>query len=340
MKNKVFSAILSVILGVVLTASQAAEKTLIVASWLPPSHAVNAYFLPKLNEEIEKRTDGRVNIKVEYNLAPPNGLLELVEYGGADISWTYNGYFPGRFSTTKLIELPGYIGNSEMASVAHWKAHEKYLNKAGEFDGVELIGLMVHAPADLFMGKGKTINSLTELEGRKMRTGGGVANAVAEALKVSPILAPATKSYEMISGDMADGTFLPMDVVPLFRLYEAAPNAYSLPGGFYRGSFSLFMNEEALEDVSDADQQAIRAYFGEELSKDAGKAWDEDYQKGLDVAKEKGTVTDLSAEDIAAFAKLTEQIKADVIAEINKKDIDGVAAYELIVESMSNYPSK
>ena len=181
--------------GACLGLAQAAEVELKIASWLPPSHSVNSVFLPKLIEEIEKRTEGRVSAKVEYDLAAPNGLLELVEYGGADISWTYNGYFPGRFVTTKLIELPGYEGNSSAAAVAHWRAHEKYLKEAGEYDGVELIGFMVHGPAFLFMNK--EISGLKDVEGRKMRAGGGVANEVAAALKTSPILAPASKSYEM-----------------------------------------------------------------------------------------------------------------------------------------------
>lgn len=321
------------LMGACMGMAQAADVELKIASWLPPTHSVNSVFLPQLIKEIETRTEGRVTASVEYDLAAPNGLLELVEYGGADISWTYNGYFPGRFVTTKLIELPGYEGNSSAASVAHWRAHEKYLKDAEEYDGVELIGFMVHGPAFLFMNK--EISGLKDVEGRKMRAGGGVANEVAAALKTSPILAPASKSYEMIMGGMADGTMLPADVIPTFRLYEAAPHAYTLPGGFYRGSFALFMNENALDKVSEADQKAIREYFGEPLSKDAGAVWDLDYDKGLELQKEKGTITELSAEDVAKMAELSATIRDKVIEEVNSKGVDGKAAYDLIVETFA-----
>lgn len=336
--KKTLSQILAVaVLGAVSTTAFAADKVLTVASWLPTTHGINSSFWPTVKKEIEERTDGRVSIKVEYGLAPPNGLLELVEYGGADISWTFNGYFPGRFTTTKMIELPGYEGDSEAASVAHWKAHEKYFAKAGEYDGVELIGLMVHAPAHLIMNKDSDIKGLKELKGRKMRSGGGVANDVAESLEVSPVLASASKTYEMISGGMADGTFLPMGTISLLRLYEVAPNAYSVPGGFYRGSFSVFMNEDALNGVSDADKVALNTYFGEKLSADAGRVWEDFYQEGLKKYKEKGTVTELSKEDIAAFSKSATKIKEEVIKEVSDKGIDGQAAYELISETMKNY---
>ncbi len=337
----IFRKLLAVaVVGSLISSAVAADKVLKVASWLPTTHGINSMLWPEVKKQIEARTDGRVSIQVEYNLAPPNGLLELIEYGGADISWTYNGYFPGRFITTKMIELPGYEGDSKAASVAHWRAYEKFFKKAGEFDGVELIGLMVHSPAYLFMGKDKSIDSLAALQGRKMRAGGGVANEVAEAVKVSPILAPATKSYEMISGNMADGTFLPSDVIPMFRLYEVAPHAYSIPGGFYRGSFSIFMNEDALEGVSDKDKAALQAYFGEELSGYAGSVWDADHDKGLKVQKEHGSVKPLAEADVKAFADMTKGIKEKVIKEVTDKGIDGQAAYDFIKKTMKDYQSK
>ncbi len=338
---KILRQLLTVaMVGGLMNTAVAADKVLKVASWLPTTHSVNSMLWPEVKKQLEARTDGRVSLQVEYNLAPPNGLLELIEYGGADISWTYNGYFPGRFTTTKMIELPGYPGTSEAASYAHWKAHEKYFNKAKEYDGVELIGLMVHAPADLLMNKNSTIKTLGELKGRKMRTAGGVANEVAEALGVSPILAPASKSYEMISGGMADGTFLPMGTVSLLRLYEVAPQAYTVPGGFYRGSFAVFMNEDSLSGVSEADQKAIRAYFGEQLSVDAGKVWDALYDQGMKKFKDNGTITQLSKEDIKRFADITKVIKEKVIKEVSDKGIDGQAAYDFIMQTMKDYKPK
>lgn len=170
-----------------------------------------------------------------------------------------------------------------------------------------------------------------------MRTAGGVANEVAEALEVSPILAPASKSYEMISGGMADGTFLPMGTVSLLRLYEVAPNAYSVPGGFYRGSFAIFMSVSALDGVNEADKEALNEYFGEKLSVDAGKVWDALYEQGMEKFKTNGSEVALSDTDIQQFAQLTQGIKAKVIKEVSDKGIDGQAAYDFIYKTMKDY---
>ncbi len=330
---------IGVLCGLASVAS-AADKVLKVASWLPTTHNINASLWPTVKKELEERTDGRVSLEVEYGLAPPNGLLELIEYGGADLSWTFSGYFPGRFTTTKLIELPGFPGSSEAASYAYWKAHEKFFAKANEFEGVELVGVMVHAPAYLLMNKDGAIKSLSELKGRKMRIAGGVAAEVGEALGVSPVVVPASKSYEVISGAMVDGTFLPMGTVALMRLHEVAPNAYSVPGGFYRGSFGIFMNPEALDGVSEADKKAINEYFGEKLSVDAGKVWDQLYENGLKSYKENGKVTAMSEEEVKSFAKMADGIKAKVIKEITDKGVDGQAAYDYIMKTMTDYKSQ
>ena len=51
----------------------------------------------------------------------------------------------------------------------------------------------------------KKVTSYKELEGVKMRVGGGVANAIGTALGVTGVNAPAPKVYEIISGGVADG---------------------------------------------------------------------------------------------------------------------------------------
>lgn len=325
------------LLGINLSAV-AADKVLKVATWLPTTHSINSVFWKNFVKEIETRTEGRVAVEIEYGLAPPNGLLELIEYGGADFTWIYNGYFPGRFVTTKLLELPGYEGDAEAASVTHWLAQEKFFNKAKEFEGVELIGHMVHAPAVLSLQD--EIQNLEETKGLKIRIPGGVANEVVKSLEMTPLLASVAKSYELISSGVADGVVLPADLIPGFRLYEAAPNVYTVPGGFYRGSLSVIMNPDALSGISEADEKAIRDYFGEQLSADGGRVWDMDSDNGIAIQKEHGQVVALSDEDAKRVTVVADQVKKAVLAEVNAKGVDGQAAYDFIFETMKNYRSK
>ena len=51
-------------------AAQAAEK-LIISSWAPPTHGINAKLWPRFIEMIEKATEGRVTAEIKYKLASP-----------------------------------------------------------------------------------------------------------------------------------------------------------------------------------------------------------------------------------------------------------------------------
>ena len=68
----------------------------------------------------------------------------------------------------------------------------------------------------------KKVTSYQELEGVKMRIGGGVANAIGKALGVAGIGAPAPKVYELISGGVADGVFFPFETMHAFKIAELA----------------------------------------------------------------------------------------------------------------------
>jgi len=318
-----------------MSTSVKAEETLTISSWIPP-HAMNTVFFPAWIEQIEQATEGRVTGKIEFGLAPPPGQIDLIEDGSADVAWIFHGYNPGRFVTTKLIELPGYVGDAEAASVAHWRAHEQFLKQAGEHDGVRVVALMTHGPGQVHMRD--PINSLADLEGKKIRIGGGVSADVGTALGVVGVQVPAPKVYETLSGGVADGVWMPMETNKSLRLFEVAPNTITMPGGLYRGSFSVLMSEDALARLSEEDRDAVLSTTGEALSALAGRAWAEADIAGIDNAQDVGVaMSEFSAEDQAAFSEIAAEIRGRVIDEVAAKGVDAEAAVALIEETMKSY---
>ncbi len=326
------------VVGAVITAgglSASAQEVLKISSWIPP-HAVNKVIFPQWIAAIEKATNGRVTGKIEFGLAPPPGQIDLVEDGTADVAWIFHGYNPGRFVTTKLIELPGYNGDAEAASVAHWRAHEKYLAKLNEHEGVRVIAMMTHGPGQVHMRS--AVKSLADLNNKKIRIGGGVSADVAKALGVVGVQVPAPKVYETLSGGVADGVWMPMETNKSLKLFEVAPNTYMMPGGLYRGSFSIIMSDAALARLSEEDRVAVLSTTGEMLSANAGKAWADADVIGIENAKKTGvTLMEASAEDQAKFADIAKTIRAKVIKEVTDKGADAAAAVALIEDTMANY---
>ena len=319
------------------TMAAAADYTLTVSSWAPPTHGVNATLWPKLIKMMEDATGGKVTAQIKYRLGPPPAQMDLVLDGAADLSWIFHGYQAGRFTATKLIELPGYDGNAEAASVAYWRVHEAHLAAADEHKGVKLIGLMTHGPAHLHSAR--KVTSLDQVAGMKLRVPGGVGGDAGAALGATGIQVPAPKVYETLASNAADGVVMPFEARKGFKLTEVAQNVYEMPGGLYRGSFALIMNQETFDGLPEDVRNALDGQvFGEPASRMAGTVWD-----AIDVGGRKVTmntpdnsINPASAADVAAWEEIAAKIRASVLAEIAAKGVDAQAAHEMVKAEMAS----
>ena len=128
-----------------------------------------------------------------------------------------------------------------------------------------------------------------------------------------------------------------MEAKKSFKLFEVAKNSYEVPGGFYRGSFAIIMNQDAFDGMSASDRTALETVFGETLSRMAGKAWDKIDLAGMASLKEHAdnSMTTASAEDAAKWQALTGPLIENVMAEVNAKGVDASAAHAFIKEQMA-----
>ena len=335
--KRVASAAVAVAFSTGIAAAEA-EHTLTIASWAPPSHGINSFAWPNFIEAIEEATDGRVTAEIKYNLAPPPAMMDIVFDGAADLTWIFHGYSPGRFVATKLIELPGFEGSAEAASVAYWRVHNAHLAALDEHRGVKLIGLSTHGPG--YFHSNADINTLDDLAGKKTRLGGGLSSDVGAELGLVGIQVPAPKVYETLASGAADAVMMPMESRKGFKLTEVVKNVYVMPGGFYRGSFAMLMNQDAFDGLPEDIQQALEEnVFGEILSREFGKVWQQIDDEGQAVteATDGNAIVSASDEATAAFQPISDKMKMQVLAELNDKGVDGNAAYELIKAELAAY---
>lgn len=336
-----FSKLTSLFAGAAMAALSgaaafAADHTLVISSWAPPTHGINAKMWPKFVEMVESATDGKVTAELKLGIAPPPAQMDLVQDGAADLSIIFHGYQPGRFVTTKLIELPGYEGSAEQASVAYWRAYEAHLAAAKEHRGVKLIALHTHGPAQLHSSQ--PVTDMAQIAGMKVRIPGGVGGDVGAALGATGIKVPAPKVYETLASNAADGVVMPMESRKGFKLTEVAQNVYELPGGLYRGSFAFIMNEDVFADLPADMQKALEEkVFGEPLSRELGKIWDEIDTVGRDATQstDGNAINAASAADLEKFSAIAADVRGKVIAEVSAAGIDGQAAYDMIKAEMA-----
>lgn len=338
MKNisRLFLCLIITATSMLFTGQAFADKTMRVGSWLPPKHTMNKDVLPTWGKWISEATEGRVTLKIEYPGGHPKAMLGNVQDGVFDAAWTFHGYFPGRFKLTKIVELPGLGAGAEAASAAHWRINEKYLARAGEHRGVVLGALFTHGPGQIHLRE--PITSLKDMNGKKIRIGGGVQTEIANRMGVKGVAAPGSRVYEILSQGVADGVFMPMGEKRTLRLKEVAPFTMKFPTGMYLGSFGVFINPDFLDSLSEKDRKAILSVSGEKLSAMAGRYWGEDVKVGEADARAFGNnIMEAPASILKEFDSLTAGMDEEWVKAVADRGIDAKKALKELREIARSY---
>lgn len=302
-----------------------AQTTLTMSSWVPPSHHLTNTVLAGWAADVEKATGGRVKFAMlpKHPSAPP-GTFDAVRDGLMDLSYVTASYTPARHIFPLMPELPGAGDTSVVNSVAYSRIHWKHFHKFGEYNGVKLLGVFTHGPGQMFTKK--TIAGINDLQGLKIRTGGGVAEAVANALGTSAFVKPAPESYELLKSGVADGVFFPMESIVSFKLESVLVQATLFPGGMYSSAFGFFINQDKWDKLPAQDKAAVEKLSGEHIARFAGASWDAADKRGMDALKTSGVkIVNADAALQAEVKKRSAPIIEDWISKASAKGVNARA---------------
>jgi TRAP-type C4-dicarboxylate transport system substrate-binding protein len=303
-----------------------AQVTLNVSVWVPPTHHLVADVTMPYCADIQQATQSRVkcNLLPKSVVAAPQ-TFDAVRDGLADLSFAVHGYTPGRFALTDAVEFPFMGDSAEAVSVAYQRIYEKMLAKHDEHKGAHVLAVFSHGPGQIFNTR-RPISSLKDLEGLKIRVGGGVVNDVAKALGAVPMLKPAPESYELLSQGVADGVFFPKEAALSFRLIPLIKHATFVPGGLYNVSFVMLMNPAKWNQISEADRAAINKLSGEALARRAGKGWDAADAKSVKAMHDANIpIVTAGPQFVAEIKSRTEGLERAWIDKVKGMGVDGAA---------------
>jgi TRAP-type C4-dicarboxylate transport system substrate-binding protein len=234
-------------------------------------------------------------------------------------------YTPARHILPLMAELPGAGNTAEVNSVAYSRIHWKYFQKVGEYKGVKLLSVWTHGPGQMFTKK--PVAGINDIKGLKIRTGGGIAEAVANAIGASAFVKPAPESYELMNSGVADGVFFPFESIVSFKLESVIGQATVFPGGMYSSAFGFFMNEDKWNKISKQDQAIIEKYSYEYAARSNGQSWDRADKVGLDALNKAGAkVVQANPALVWEVQKRSAAIIDDWIRKASAKGVDAKGA--------------
>jgi TRAP-type C4-dicarboxylate transport system substrate-binding protein len=201
----------------------------------------------------------------------------------------------------------------------------------GEFKKTVPLALFVTPPA-VFMMRDKPVRSLEDLAGLKIRVSSSSAAAIVEAYGATPVPMPANKVYTAMNTGVVDGALMGSDSLLIFKLIETTKyvttNLPEMPTTIF-----LVANEDAYNELNDADRAALDSLTGLEISQRsaAGLAKFGQIALGKFAGKEGAETIVLSDDARAAFdakaAAAVEKLKAEY-------DANGLPASEIIADML------
>lgn len=319
------------------TTQALSETVLRMNNWLPPNHSALVNTMLPWAKQVEEATQGRVKIEAtDSSLGAPPRQYDLAVDGVADVVFGVLGYTPGRFQLYKIAEMPG-AEKAEAIAAGLWRVHEKHFEAANEYPGVKLLALIPHGSSRILTtDKTGPVTTLDAYRGKKFRVGGAAAEVVNLGLGGINVSAPANEVYEMMANGVVDGTLLPFEAYPSFKLKGVVTHAASVPGGLQFGIWFAAMNEDVWNGLSKEDQDAVMSVSGEALSRLGARNFDLADDVGLAAMQADGVnLVEVEPGFIEGLKKAVEPIESKWMEDAARLGVDGPAAAAMLREEMA-----
>jgi TRAP-type C4-dicarboxylate transport system substrate-binding protein len=331
----------AIALTAVASPARAAERLIANCFW-PPQHAVCRKILPTWGKWVEEATEGRVRISIPpKSLAAPPEQWASVEKGIADVALQFNGFIANRVIGPTVAMNPFIATHDAPAmSQALWETYQKYF--PDEFKGIKALSMWVITPGELWSQTDKPVNSIADLDARKIWALPGTNASIMKATGAGVVSGPAVQMNEIISRGVVDAYVgVSPSTVRDFRLIPYTKSKTEFDRGIYSTSFSLLMSEEKWNALSKKDQAAIVSVSGAKFGRMAAGYWveaDKEASAELDKAGVKIVKADPKFE--ADLVKIGEGLTRKWIADAAARGLDGQATYDFYVSRVKALSKK
>jgi TRAP-type C4-dicarboxylate transport system substrate-binding protein len=327
--NVLLKASLAVLMA---SAASAAEYELKMSSMFPSTHFINTLAMQPWADEIEKRTDGRL----QFTLFPAGSALgdatkqfDQVRAGVTDVAVGIPAIPRGRHPKSVLVELPFTVPDSKVGTCAMMAMKDEF---ASDYPDTRVLYLTVTEPSAAHTKE--RVESLDDLEGLRIRTPTPAITAMLEEIGATPVGMPPTEIYESVERGVVDGNIMPWGPVGAFKLHEVLN--YHVDAGINPVAMYIVFNERKFESLPEDIQQVIDE-VSEEVFSNWGRWWSETDQEAIEMAKAAGNeIIPVSDEERETWReRLTPVIDNYLANDADMPEEEAKATYAAIREAVA-----
>ena len=319
------------IIGFSFFVSSAYAQTKLNYSIFFPAPHKHSVLATEWAKEIEKRTDGKVQITMFYGgtLTPADKCYDGVAKGISDVGMSVFAYTRGKFPLLEVIDLPLGVRSGLAATKLINDFNNKF--KPKELDEVKVMYLHAHGPGIIHTKK--AVNNLEDLKGRKIRCT-GMAAKIVTALGGAPVAMPMGETYDALSRGVVEGSMAPYEALQGWKWGEVVNFTTENYGSSYSTAFFVVMNKDKWNALP-PDIQKIIDKVNEEWIDRQGKAWDEIDKAGKDFILKLGNkIIPLSADEDWRWFKLVRPLHDEYVKNMKAKGLPGEEALKFCLEQL------
>ena len=283
-------------------------------------------FFESFGSDIERITNGRVKITNYFGgtLGGATEQLEMLESGTAHIIYHVPPWSPGIFPLSELPALP-FVCATPTAIFQYGKYLLQW-DKSTEYDNYKVIA-MGAPPSGRFYFTDKKVTSLEDLQGMKIRTGGGIYTRIVEALGASAVVTTSGDIYMTLERGIADGVTVDPGMMEMIKAWEIVKYGINTP--LYLGIHELLMSKTTWDSLPADLQLILDEYFQGFMTRWLVVAIDWE-TKAYDALVAGGVeMYDISDAELARWTALWEPLVEEWITEQEAKGLPAREAVEI-----------
>lgn len=234
--------------GVVAASAEVPQLNLRWAHFAPPTWGA-AKADQIFADEIAKRTDGRVKIRIFWSgsLGGANEIRDLVANGAVDIGSILPSYFPTQYPLLSIINsLPMTWATPDQALLTQEKLLEASDGVKKEMEANDTLVVLSHGIGPNRIQCTSSITKLSDLAGKRIRSFGDYPPVILEKLGAVPVNVSFADQYEALLHKTIDCALGPVENAGILKLSEVAKDWSSLNLGSWAG-YSAFVKKSVFE---------------------------------------------------------------------------------------------
>lgn len=302
-------------------------------AFFAPATTFPAKQMEKWKEELEKRTNGKVEVKLfpGGTLLTDKNMYDGVKSKVADIGLSCTTYEPGRFPLMGISDLPSGFTSSKVASRVIYELVKEFPPEA--FKDYKIITVFATEPAHLMVKK--EVTGLDDLKGRQIRISGALT-PVLKDLGATPVGMGMSEVPEALQTGIIEGMVSSREVLKDLKLAEYLK--YSTDYPLTVTTFVAVMNKDTWNSLP-SDVQKVIDELSLEISQWTAEYHDNHVRDALAwSAKEHGLkVTILSEEEKAAWSEKLQPLQDRLVADLKAKGMPAEEYKKRLYELKEQY---